>query len=340
VNDNRERFGKERAVTLKKGDTIGIVAPSSPVSAQCPRRTERGLETLRQLGYRLRVGKTVCRQTHHTAGTIQERVDDLHLMFLDDEVKVIIATIGGFNANDLLDRLDYDLIWSHNKPFVGFSDITILLSVLHERCDVKSIMGPMLLPQFGEFPEMFSFTRESFLYVMENLGTGTVYQLPCAAKFTEELLWWDKEDDCPKKMQPNGGWTVIAPGQAEGRLMAANLSSIMRLPGTSYFPSFKDAVWFIEIDDLESAATFQRMLQQLKHTGALQQIKALLWGRFQHKSGVTLERLREILANIMGEIRIPMIANLDFGHTQPILSLPYGKQVMVSTDPEYVRIVL
>ncbi len=177
-------------INLKPGDTVGIVSPSSPVAGLCPRRLDRGVKYLELLGYKVLKGKNVSKVDGFTAGTIQERVEDLHAMFANSEVKAIIATIGGYNANDLLDKLDYKMISKNNqKILIGYSDITILLHALYKKSGVKGIMGPMVLPQFAEFPKMQKFTKLSFSYVAANLGTGKMYKLPAAEEFTEEMLY-------------------------------------------------------------------------------------------------------------------------------------------------------
>jgi len=328
-------------VNLKKGDTIGIVAPSSPISIFCPRRTERGVSSLRKMGFEVKLGKTVKKKYSFTAGTSEDRVADIHDMFIDPKVKAIMATIGGFNVNDILEKLDYKLIQKYNnKLFIGYSDISILLLILNQKSGVPTIMGPMLLPQFGEYPEVIDFTKKSFLYVTNELGTKKQYKLPCSSKMTEEMLLWDEEDSRKRKMQNNPGWKIIKHGKAKGYLMATNLNTLLSLSGTKYFPELQGSILFLEDDSDESAATLQRMLMQLKQMGVIKKLKGLVFGRFQKKSEITIQLLKEIVDDTFGEIDIPIIANCDFGHTDPMLSLPIGKKVVISTDDKEIEIEL
>jgi muramoyltetrapeptide carboxypeptidase len=327
-------------VSLKKGDTIGIVAPSAPISAFCPRRTERGIEALKKLGFKVKLGKTAKKVHNFTAGTAEERVKDIHTMFVDPKVKAIMATIGGFNANDLLDKLDYTLIKDNNKLFIGYSDMTVLLCALYEKSNVPTIMGPMLLPQFGEYPGILDFTKESFLQVVTNLGTKQQYKLPWSLEMTEEMLWWDKKDNRKRKMKKNSGWQIIQKGKADGHLMAANLNTLLRLAGTKYFPKLRGSVLFLEDDSDESAATVMRMLIQLRHMGVFKNVKGLVFGRFQEKSEIDMTLFKEMIDNALEGAKMPVIANGDFGHTDPMLSLPIGKKVLVNTDNNEIRIVL
>lgn len=324
---------------LRKGDTVGIVAPSAPVSFFCPRRMQRGIEAIERMGYKIKLGNTVDKVEDYSAGTMAERVDDIHNMFLDSKVKAIIATIGGYTANDLLDKLDYELIKrNNNKLFIGYSDITVLLFALMKKSEVQTIMGPMVLPQFGEFPEVFNFTKESFEFVVSNIGMNKEYILPVSAESTEEMLLWDKEDSRDRKMKKNEGWKIIFEGNNEGKLLAANLNTLGKLIGTEYLIGMNGSILFIEDDDEESASTLQRMLQQFKQSKLLDGIRGIVFGRFQEKSDITEEKLKKILVNVFGQINIPVISGVDFGHTDPMLSLPLGKNVKISANRKSVSI--
>ncbi len=326
---------------LKKGDTVGIVAPSAPVSAFCPRRMRRGIEAIERMGYKVKLGSTVNKIEEYSAGTIAERVDDIHKMFIDPEVKAIIATIGGYNTNDLLEKLDYNLIRNNNnKLFIGYSDITVLLFALMKKSGVQTIMGPMMLPQFGEFPDILNFTKKSFELIVSNIGTDKEYILPISTENTEEMLPWDKEDDRARKMNKNEGWKIVFNGNAEGRLLAANLNTLSKLIGTEYMIDTNGSILFIEDDDEESASTLQRMLQQFKQAKLLDGVCGIVFGRFQKKSEITEEKLKKLLLNVFGEVNIPIISGVDFGHTDPMLSLPMGKNVKISINGEKISILI
>ena len=105
--------------------------------------------------------------------------------------------------------------------FIGYSDITVLLFALMKKSGVQTIMGPMVLPQFGEFSDILNFTKKSFGFVVSNIGTDKEYSLPMSMENTEEMLSWDKEDNRARKMNKNEGWKIIFNGKAEGRLLAA-----------------------------------------------------------------------------------------------------------------------
>ena len=309
---------------FKKGNTIGIVSPSAPITAFCPKRLARGVRAMIDMGYKVKLGKNVSSVDGFTAGTIKERVQDIHDLFSDKDVKLIMATIGGYNCNDLLEFLDYEMIRKNPKIFVGYSDCAILNSALFARSGIKTIMGPMVLPQFGEYPAIQDFSKESFINVVENIGSNLR----------------DKEDSRPRRMEKNIGWKVVFPGQAKGRIIAANLNTLTKLIGTKYIFDFTDAILFLEDDDDESAATVQRMLWQLKQAGLLDKIKGLVFGRFQKKSEIGESVMKKIVENVLGVPKFPVVYGLDFGHTDPVLSLPNGNEVEILTKNNKIVILL
>ena len=319
----------------------GIISPSAPIAAYCPRRLSRGIKFLEKNGFNVLLGKNVSALNKFTAGTAQERADDLNMMLANKDIKVIILTIGGYNANDILDLIDYDLARENNdKILIGYSDSTVILHALYKKSGLRTVMGPMILPQFAEYPEMQKFSFDSFLEIIENIGSGKKYKLPVSREYTEEMLSWDEEDNRPRVMEENKGWIVINGGKSEGVLMPANLNTLNKIIGTPYMPNLDGAILFLEDDSDESASTIQRMLQQLKQAGFLSKIKGLVFGRFQKNSSIANEDLVFILNNIFEHIDFPVLSNVDFGHTDPILSLPVGVQVKLDTDLLEIEIIL
>lgn len=328
-------------INEKNKITVGIISPSAPLSAFCPRRLQRGVDALERLGFNVKVGNNVSKIDDYTAGTIEERVSDIHDMFLDKEVDIIISTIGGYNANDLLDAIDYQLIKeNNNKLFIGYSDITVLLISLMKFGGVQTVMGPAVLSQFGEFPDLLPYTKESFLHIVKNINSGNKYTIPISNYYTEEKLWWDKEDDKSRKMMKNEGIEIIRGGYAKGNLLAVNLNTLLKLAGTKYFPDFNETILFLEDDEDENASTVQRMLQQLKQIGVMPNINGIVFGRFQEKSKVDSHTLKKIIKNTINDFEIPIVSGLDFGHTDPMLSLPLGKKVEISTMDSKIIIEL
>jgi muramoyltetrapeptide carboxypeptidase len=319
---------------------IGLFSPSAPIAAFCPRRLDRGIRALMALGHNVTVGSSVKGVCDFMAGSQEVRAQDLHNLFSHPEIDLIMTTIGGYSSNDLLNILDYEWIRQHKKPFVGFSDVTILLHALQARSGIQTILGPMLLNQFGEFPVPDAFTVQSFTHVLAHLDDGTVYELPTADSWTEELLMWDTKDDRPRVHEPNQGWRVLREGRAEGFLSGGNLETLLLLTGTPYQPLLDETILFLEDNEMEVRGSIQRNLVHLKQCGCLQQVRGIVFGRFKTHSEISSVVLSEIIDRVFGSTSIPVIMGVDFGHTDPHLTLPFGKRVQIETNPMRIQIIL
>jgi muramoyltetrapeptide carboxypeptidase len=312
-----------RPNSLQVGDTIGIVSPASPVAAICPRRTERGIKELARLGFKVKVGRHALKINGHVAGTIKERVEDIHDMFRDGDVKAIMSTIGGFNSHQLLDELDYELIKNNPKILIGYSDITALLTGIHIKTGLVTFLGPALLPQLGEYDGVHSYT---LMYFMKALMDETpIGEIVASKEWTEELLWWDKEDNRKRKFISNHGIKTIKPGKARGKVIAGNMGTLLLLAGTEFFPEFENSMLFIEDDPEELPATIDRYLIQFRHLGVFNKITGLVFGRFH--SNVKFQEeypLEEIIKVATRDYDFPIVIDVDFGHTDPMITLPNG----------------
>lgn len=318
-----------RPARLRQGDTVGIVSPASPVAALCPRRLQRGIDELKHMGFNVIVGKHVSERTGHTAGTIEQRLHDLQEMFLNPDVRCIIATIGGYNSHQLLDQIDFDLIAEHPKILMGYSDITSLLVAAHHMTGLTTFMGPAILPQFGEFGGLLDYTRRSFEAVLMMPDPPGV--IPASAAWTDESLLWDEEDNRPRQMKPNSGLRVLKTGQATGPILAGNAGTLLLLAGTPYFPDLEGKILCLEDDESETPATIDRYFTQLRQMGVFSRISGLVLGRFHSKVPFTDEdSLEQILLTATRGYSFPIVTGADFGHTDPMMVLPNG--IMATLD--------
>ena len=309
-----------RPPALRVADLVGIVSPASPIASFVPRRFARGIAALERRGFRVRVGDHALERDRHTAGTIEQRLADLHAMFADPEVRAIVCTIGGFNSHQLLEELDFDLI-AATKLFVGYSDITALHAGIWARTGVSTVLGPMLLPQWAEFGGMHEYT---WRHLERTLMRGEPGELPAASEWTAERTRWDEEDDQPRVMQPNPGPRAIRPGVGEGPVVAGNMSTIVLLAGTPWLPDLEGALLCLEEDDAAGPQHVDRYLTQLRQMGALARAAGLAIGRFMPGSKLDDETLDAIVLRATRGLELPVAAGFDFGHTDPIACLPWG----------------
>ena len=319
---------------LERGDLVGIVSPSSAVAAATPRRFDRGVAELERRGFRVRVGEHARSKTGWTAGRAEDRAADLHAMFADPEVRAIVCTIGGYNANQLLELLDYGLIAAHPKLFVGYSDITALHGAIHARTGLATMIGPALLTQWGEHGGVHSTTWDAFERVAMRAEPAGVFRQP--EQWYPERLWWDEQDDRPRRPEPAPPWRTVRGGRAEGPIVAGNVNTLLLLNGTPWWPSFDGALLCLE-DDEEYGKPWmvERQLFQLRHLGVLERAAGLAYGRVHPEAGFESEiELDEILLRATAGLDIPVAAGLDFSHTDPLLTLPWGIRARLDAGDE------
>jgi muramoyltetrapeptide carboxypeptidase len=323
---------------LESGDTIGIVTPSVPSPAHAPRRFERGSTELERLGFRVRVAANARGARGHRSGTITERVADLHELFGDPDVHAILCAIGGFNSNSLLEELDYELIRSNPKIFVGYSDVTALHAAIWSQTGLAVCLGPSLMMQFAEFDGIDPYTWDAWERTLMRAEPAGV--LEPADEWTDELLRWDEADTRRRERRANPGPRTIRPGTAEGRVVAANLATLLAVAGTRFWPELDGALLFLEDDETADVAILDRMLTQLRLLGVFEEIAGLALGRFTTGSGLGPgSPLDEVVLDATRGFDVPTAADLDFGHTDPMFCLPWGIRASLETGAD-VRVAL
>jgi len=320
---------------LQKGDRVGIVSPSSTIES-FPRRTSRGAQSLEDVGVKVVFADNAKKSFGHNAGTPQERADDINQMFLDESIKAIMCSTGGLNANAILPLLDYGVIQKNPKIFCGYSDITILNNAITHKTGLITFNGPTLLPTFGEYGGIDEYTLNYFkkaLFSKEPIGV-----IESAAESSDENLWWEKEDTRPSAMKKVTPMKSVSLGFAEGVLMGGNLNTLCFLGGTEYMPDFTDSILFLE-DEEESTAYTERRLHYLEQIGVLSNIKGLLFARpYQFVTDSEHRTLADILSFFGEKYEIPIISDLDFGHTSPMVTLPLGVRATMNVSSKDVQV--
>lgn len=309
--------------SLNKGDTIGIVSTSYPYALKLNNRYKRAIENLKNLGYNVKVGKYVETKEGFVTASAEKRAEDINQMFLDKEVKAILCVNGGSLSSEVLPFLNYEVIQKNPKIFCGYSDVNSIALGIHAKTGVVTFNGPMLIPQFGEFPTILDYSLKSFETI---LGVKGPTVLAPSEEWTDEFLDGTKnEDNRPRKTKKNETYKIIKEGNAEGRVISGNLRIICSQVGTSYLPDFKGKILFLEDLDINTAE-LKRNLEHLSQAGLLKEIKGLVFGRIlmlKEKEGVSLEN---VLLDLFKDKEIPIIIGGDFGHTDPVLTIPNGVQ--------------
>jgi len=320
---------------LEKGDTVGIASPSSSI-VNFPRRLRRGIIALEGLGLKVVLGKNIVSSFGHNAGTVTERAKDINDLFADESVKAIICSTGGYNANAVLPLIDFDLIRRNPKIFCGFSDITVLNLAINLQAKLITFNGPTVLPTLGEFGGPFKFTIDYFkkaLFKPEPIG-----KLVYPTEFTDEVLWWETEDNRKRKLKTAPSPRVVYDGTAEGTLWGGNLDTLSLLIGTNYVKCPDNCILFLE-EEGESTASIERKLTHLDQLGVFKKINGLIFGRPYHLTTNEKDRnLYDILLYFAAKYGFPVIADVDCGHTNPMFTFPIGVKVSLSTKngPEII----
>ncbi|MBX9578512.1 MAG: LD-carboxypeptidase [Chthoniobacterales bacterium] len=306
---------------LKIGDGIRVVAPARSLAMPL---INEGLKEIAQtrfkeLGLHLSFAKHVNEIDAFDSSSMEHRRDDFHEAFSDQSIKMVITVIGGFNSNQLLRYLDYDLIKKNPKIFCGYSDITALGNAVFAKTGLVTYSGPHFF-SFGE-KNGFDHTLEYFKRCVMNEDSFEV--LP--SKQWSDGRWANNQDD--RKFVSNEGYWVINEGSAKGTLIGGNQCTLNLLQGTEFMPALTDAVLFLEDDDEAHAATIDRDLQSLIHLSDFAKVQGIVFGRFTPKTGMTQELLTKIVKTKKELDHLPVIANVDFGHTTPFITFPIGGEI-------------
>ena len=291
---------------LREGDTVALITPATGVAD--PGQLRAAAEAIRSFGLRPRLGANVGKQLGYLGGGIDERLDDLHAAFRDPDVRGIFCIRGGYGSAQLLDRIDYGLIRSHPKVFVGYSDITALHLAIHRKAGLVTFHGPVIIFK-GSTSHFNEYTVRWYRKAL--FGRGPLGRLENPASH---------------------GLRTVHPGSAHGRLMGGNLTLIGSLMGTPYEIDTRGAILFTE-EIGEQPYRIDRILTQLRLAGKLSDSAGVLFGEcISCDSGSCAPEftptlsVRQVLDEIVGKLSAPSMAGLVIGHSEDQLTIPLGVQ--------------
>jgi len=268
------------------------------------------------LGLRVTFGDHVDEDDAFRSSPIASRVADLHAAFADPDVAGILTVIGGFNSNELLPYLDWELIAEHPKIICGYSDITALQNAILARTGMITYSGP----HWSSFGMRDHFEPTGRWFRTALMDDGPI-ELEPSAEWTDDL-WFADQDH--REVVTNAGWTALREGTATGRIVGGNLCTLNLLQGTPSMPSLDGALLFLEDDYLTNPVEFARNLTSLLQLPDAPGVTGLVIGRFQRASAVTTELLDEIVSRQPALVGKPVLAGVDFGHTSPLITFPVG----------------
>lgn len=324
---------------LAPGDTIRVISPSWFGGETFVPRALRGVRQLESLGFNVEIGAHAFGNRGHVSGTIEERIADLHNSFSDPNVKMVLATIGGTHAAELLPHIDFDLIRSNPKIFMGFSDNTILHTAFRVEAGLPTLYGPGLLTDWAEHPTMPPEALETAFHLMTS--TEALGPLQTPGWWTDEFLDWESGEDTVRSRQrlENAGWNWIRDGVVEGRTVGGCLETLQHLRGTRWWPDFSGAILCIETsEECPDPASFDIMFGDYARMGVLDEIAGLLIARPYGFDSGQHEAFIEALTRQIEPYAFPVVANMDFGHTTPMITMPLGVRVRIDADSRQVAV--
>lgn len=315
---------------LKPGDLVRVVAPSRSMALISKETRKIAKKRFLDLGLKLGFGKHIEESDEFLSSGIEARVEDLHSAFSDKKVKAIITVIGGFNSNQLLRYLDWDLIRANPKILCGYSDITALSNAIFAKTGLVSYSGPHY-SSFGQ--ELYlDYTLEYFKKCLISKGP---FEVIASERWSDDRWYIDQK---ARELIANTGFFVINRGRATGTILGANLATFNLLKGSEYFPCLKNSILFIEDDSESSSHHFDRELQSLIHLPDFGGVRGIVIGRFQRASQISNEILTKIIRSKKELAKIPVIANVDFGHTDPKITFPIGGEAFLEAENGKVRL--
>lgn len=308
--------GKMYPKILKEGDEIRVLAPSRSLDILSKDQVKYAIDILKGMGFKVTFGNHVEECDDFFSSSIESRVYDLHDAFLDDNVRGILTVIGGFNSNQLLKYLDYDLIRENPKILCGYSDITALSNAIYAKSGLVVYYGP----HFSTFG-MKRGNEYTIEYFKKCLMTEDEFEVIPSETWSDDEWYLNQEN---RHMVENEGVTMINEGECEGTIIGGNLCTLNLLQGTEFFPKLDDSILFLEDDYLTNYVEFDRNLQSLIHLPDFDKVKGMVIGRFQNKSSINMDIFKKIIASKRELKDIPITCNANFGHVSPIITFPIG----------------
>ncbi|MCU1257285.1 MAG: muramoyltetrapeptide carboxypeptidase [Bryobacterales bacterium] len=297
-----------KAKPLQPGDTVGLITPSSYVSD--PDELDFARRFCEFFKLKIKTGKNVGQRYGYLAGTARQRVDDLHAMFADPEVHGVFCVRGGYGSAQMLDKIDYDLIRRNPKIFLGYSDITALHIAIGRRAGLVTFHGPVSTSHLSTWSQE---SLQKALFETAPVGPQT-----------------NPSDSNP--LQPRHTMRTVRGGTARGALVGGNLTLLSTTLGTPFEVETSGRILLME-DIGEDIYRIDRMFTQLRLAGKLQAAAGIVVGECKdcpppgHDSAYSLG---EVIDYQLGDLGIPVLYGLSFGHTADQVTLPLG--VLASLD--------
>ncbi len=294
---------------LKKGDLIGLVTPGSPVTKE---QLEGAVNKIEALGFRTTYNESVLSEYGYFAGRDQERADELMEMFSRKDIDGIWCVRGGYGSIRILDLLNYELIRQNPKVFIGYSDITAIITAIYEQSRLVSFHGPMGISDFN------SFSIKSIEKVL--IDPKTTYR-------------YSYRREKKTKDNPEFDRYTITGGRAEGILTGGNISVLDSMIGSRFEPNFKNKLVYLEEIE-EKTYRVDKMVFHLLSGTNIKEAAGIVMGAMGDCNINDEPRLtlRMALNDLLKPLGIPVAYGLSFGHISRMITIPTGIRAAFDAD--------
>ena len=287
---------------LKRGDIIGVIAPSNPIIGENIEELEKARQIVERDGFKVKYSKNLFLNTNGYSSTPKEKAQDINEMFADKDVKMIWCAKGGENSNSTFEYIDYKLIKQNPKILCGYSDITSITNMITEKTGLVTFSGTNF-KTIATDETNYSYNEVIKRFVDGSLELGN----------------------------KNEQYETLKTGAAEGKLIGGNLSLIKGMISGKYSINFKDKILFLEELGYETGpALVSNYLYLMKQNGIFNQIKGLWIGNYEHESKVPLEKI--ILDVLENDYDFPIIKSNNFGHIETKTVIPIGTKAKIDTS--------
>lgn len=264
----------------------------------------------------------------YLAGSAKERADALHELYLNENVDMVMSFWGGFNTNEILPFLDYDLIKKNYKPTIGYSDTTALLNAITKHTGCVTYLGPAGITFLHPEPVEYSFN-----YMLRMLSGEKEVLIVDSEIYADDAYYLrEPPKNLYREIKTSSGRNIIRHGTSTGTVIAGNMQTLAVLAGTNYFPDLSASILFLEEDDSITAPLFRRFFTQLSQQDNFRLLRGVVFGRMPEGAKITHEQFIDCVNDFLGQMDIPILDNLDFGHTDPMFTIPIGGRAHIDTE--------
>jgi muramoyltetrapeptide carboxypeptidase LdcA involved in peptidoglycan recycling len=288
-------------------------------------------------GFKIIEGNLTGKHDFYRSGSIEERAEELNSLIRNPEVKCIMSTIGGMNSNSILPYIDYEEFKRNPKIIVGYSDVTAILLAIYAKTVISTCYGPTLVASFGELPPFVDYTYKYFKdIIIDEIRLPHVLEMP--KYWTEEYINWEAQNRSKEKR--DNQWITVYEGTIKGRIIGGNLNTMQGIWGSEYMSEIKEGdILFIE-DSLKDSATIERSFSFLKVNGVFDRVLGIILGKHELFDDMkTRRKPYQILLEVLGERKIPFIADFDCCHTHPMRTLPIGCEIELDAANRKITII-